>query len=597
VTNVSFMVKGSTMTYLPHHRIIIGSLLFLLVGTGNLQLHGQTNVPVAPGKEPALTDLFKAINKVHEIKGPDEQALALTALATDHPELIRVPGGGANMAYAANNYIKANIQSPEKLQDWLDPFISAVQADLKDVDYASSDFDYRMSKNLLDSHVLLPRALQLAIHASATFSEEAAISRELQLYEERQERASPTGKKEPFNKGDATAHFQRDAAARYSLLGDLQVENGQREAALGSYDKALTFSPNMGAFLGEAKLKESLGDKAGALALLFDAYLTGNLQADSIEHMKHLYLEVHPGSNEAQMSAALDALYKDHFRERVRFTNYQPVSSATTHTVLAELFTGAGCEPCMAPDLAFDAALKRYNRSELVLLVHHDNAPAADPLANDATEERAKYYSTGGGTPHAYLDGKPLHLVEGLPSHAQDSADKLFSDIDKEISRPTVTHVTVSAERKGDLVDVTATAHTRPNGRTYQLHIDLLEKEVSYSGENSLRFHPMVVRATAEQSAAGSGFLIPITGVLNIHYTFKLSEIEASNLGYYDRHIESIKKRSNGLVVIQYREKKASIRADHLAVAAFIQNDSDKEVLQSAYADVHSGGAIAAGER
>jgi tetratricopeptide (TPR) repeat protein len=590
-----------TVIFSRHRCLSVLSFMLLLwvLGIAPIPLWAQAGTAVTPKKEPTLSDLFIEVRKIMQTKDPEEQATALIALAKNHPELVRVDGGSGNMAYIANIYVKASVKSPVKLETWLNIFVPAVQRDLIGTGYASSDFNYRMAKNLLDSHVLLPQALQLAQQAAEDFGEKDVFAHESYLHDERLRLAHSNYKtgKDSFDRSDALDHYQRDAAARYSLLGDLQVEAGQTAAALASYEKALKLSPNMGAYLGEAKLKESLGDKADALALLFDAELTGHLQANSIEHMKQLYVELHPGGTEAQMSAALDTLYSKRFQSPVRFTQYKPASTAPSHAILGELFTGAGCEPCVSPDLAFDAALKRYSRDEFVLLVYHDNSPAVDPLANPVTDERGKYYATGGSTPHAQLDGKLLDLVQGLPSHAQESADKIFAEIDEQISKPVDTSVVLNATYHGDNVDVTAHVQGPPNSKSRRLHLDLVEKEVSYSGENSLRINPMVVRATAQQTESESGFVIPANGVFDIHYTFEISKIEAANNAYYGHVDESLRKRSNGAIGAEYREKKVVLDPAQLAVAAFIQDDSDKTVHGAAYAEVHGDGLVSTGER
>jgi tetratricopeptide (TPR) repeat protein len=579
--------------------VLLFMVLFGCLGMAALQILAQAGTVVAPKKEPTLSDLFIEVRKIMQTKDPEEQAKALIALAKNHPELVRVDGGSGNMAYIANVYIKASAKSPAKLEAWLNTFDPAVQNDLTGTGYASSDFNYRMAKNLLDSHVLPRHALQLAQQAADGFNEKDAFAHESYLHDERLRLAhgnDQTGK-ESFDRSDALDHYQRDAAARYSLLGDLQAEAGQPTAALASYEKALKFSPNMGAYLGEARLKESFGDKAGALALLFDAELTGHLQASSIEHMKQLYIELHPGSAEVQMSADLDTLYNKRFQSPVHFTHYKAASAVPSHTVLGELFTGAGCEPCMSPDLAFDAALARYSREEFVLLVYHDNSPAVDPLANPVTDERGKYYATEGSTPHAQLDGTLIDLVQGLPSHAQESADKIFAEIDEQITKPVDISFVLSATRHGDDVDVTAHVQSPPNSKNRRLHLDLVEKEVSYSGENSLRINPMVVRATAQQNGSESGFVIPASGIFDVHYSFEIRKIEVANRAYYVHLDESLKQRSNGVMGAEYREKKAVIDLNQLAVVAFIQDDSDKKVLQSVYSEVHGSGTVSEGER
>ncbi len=579
--------------------VLLFMVLFGCFGIAPLQLWAQVGTAVAPKKEPTLSDLFIEVRKIMQTKDPEEQAKALITLAKSHPELVRVEGGSGNMAYIANTYIKASAKSPAKLEAWLNIFDLAVQNDLTGTGYASSDFNYRMAKNLLDSHVLRQSALQLAQQAADGFNEKDAFAHESYLHDERLSLAHANDKagKDSFDRSDALDHYQRDAATRYSLLGDLQAEAGQTKAALASYEKALKFSPNMGAYLGEARLKESFDDKTGALALLFDAELTGHLQASSIEHMKQLYIELHPGSTVVQMNADLDTLYNKRFQSPVHFTHYKAASTMSSHTVLGELFTGAGCEPCMSPDLAFEAALARYSRDEFVLLVYHDNSPAVDPLANPVTDERGKYYTTEGSTPHAQLDGTLIDLVQGLPSHAQESADKIFAEIDEQISKPADISFVLSATRHGDDVDVTVHVQSPPNSKNRKLHLNLVEKEVSYSGENSLRINPMVVRATAQQTGLESGFVIPESGIFDIHYTFEIPRIEAVNHAYYNHLDESLKQRSNGVLGAEYREKKVLIDLNKLAVVAFIQDDSDKKVVQSAYTEVHGSSAVLVGER
>lgn len=552
-----------------------------------------SQAPTLASKESALTDLVKELKKLYLIKDPQARILALSDLAKSHAELVRVEGGASNMAFAANDSIKAAEKNPELLEASLKDFVPQVQKDLVGLDYERSSFNYTMARNLLKSRVLLGLAAGLAEAAVEDFKEESIVAHAQWMYDERlirsRERNRNT-KVDPFDRRDAVEQYRRELALRYSLLGDLQTETAHDEAALVAYGKALQLHPDMGAYRGESLLREKHGDKNGALVLLFEAEMTGHLKASDIEHMKQLYLELHPGSNEAQMEKEIDGLYSSKSENPITFTKYVATRSKKPRAVLAEFFTGAACEPCMSPDFAFDAALKRYSRDELVLVVYHDNAPAPDPLANAVTQERSRYYSSGGGTPHGYLDGRPLDLVEGLPRRAQEAANRLFPEIDQEIRLPSDTVLEVSGIVHGNQVDVTAHVQAQPNVTNRRLHLDLIEQQVSYSGENSLRFQPMVVRATAEPTEISSGFEVPASGILDLHYTFDLGKVEAINTVYYTHFDEALRKRTNGLLGADYREKKATINADHLAIAAFVQDDSNKAVLQSAFVNALGGG-------
>lgn len=545
---------------------------------------------VPASKQVTETDLFNELKKLNAVNDQDERMKMLIRLVEDRPDLVRVDGGGANIAFMARPYLKANAGDAKKLEAWHDIFVPLVQKTLSGENYATSEFDYRLAGFLLENHALLSQAAQMAQQAVQSFHEDDVVARQRQLHGAQQ--AS-----EATFRSDASEHFHRDLSARYSLLARLQMEIGQDKAALESFDKALKLHPDMQAYMGEAALQEKQGDKERALALLEDAYLTGHMAGPDIEHMRSLYRALHTDSSDLQFESVLDAKYNSTFNNPVKFTPYKPETPSSSRVVLAEFFTGAGCEPCMAPDLAFDAALQRYSRRELVLLVHHDNAPAPDPLANPVTDDRNKYYATGGGTPHVYLDGKATRLAEGLPSHAQQSADDLFADIEKELAVATDASVKVDAVRHGNRVEVTAHVQVPANSKERKLHIDLIEKEISYSGENTLRIHPMVVRATAQPTGSGSGFDIPASGVFEVQYTFDLPKIEAINTAYYDSYIESITKRSNGMLSVNYREKRAVINPDKLAIAAFIQIEDDKQVLQAAFADVRERDSVATAGR
>ena len=589
------------------------SVLLALAMAGSLPHSVQAQSQPQSATAPKLTDLFNELKKINvAATDPDERMKLLIRMLEDRPELVRLDGGGGNIAYASNEYVKANTEHPQKLEQWYGEFVPLVQKTLTGEPYQTSEFDYRLANFLLEQNVLLAQAAQLADQAVQSFHEDDVVARER---ERRRPQASAHSsdedakvgdkakvgqkaggedtKDESSMRSDAIEHFHRNLAARYSLLARLQMKTGQDQAASASFEHALQLHPDMQAYMGEAALQEKQGDKEHALTLLSEAYLTGHMSAADIEHMGAIYRELHPGSGAPQLDAFLDAKYAATFGNPVKFSTYQPGASAPSRKVLAELFTGAACEPCISPDLAFEAALKRYGRDELVLLAYHDNAPAADPLANPVTEERGKYYSTGGSTPHVFLDGKALDLPQGLQSHAQESADELFAAVDKQLAGSADAHVEVDAVRHGN--DIEVTAHMRaPAGNRRKLHVDLIEKELSYSGENGLHFQPMVVRATARQGDAGSGFDVPAGGSLDIHYTFNLPRIEAANNAYYDRHAEDLKKRSNGMLTLIYREKKAAIDPTRLAVAAFVQDDGDKQVLQSAFSDVREPGRPAA---
>ena len=81
--------------------------------------------------------------------------------------------------------------------------------------------------------------------------------------------------------------------------------------------------------------------------------------------------------------------------------------------VMMELFTGAQCPPCVAADVAFDALLKSYKPTELVLVQYHMHIPGSDPMTNPDTIARWDYYRKHfaeniRGVPSSLFNGKPV---------------------------------------------------------------------------------------------------------------------------------------------------------------------------------------------
>src|SRR5262249_8382597 len=128
-------------------------------------------------------------------------------------------------------------------------------------------------------------------------------------------------------------------------------------------------------------------------------------------------------------------------------------------------------------------------------------------------------------------------------------------------------------------VAVDQVATTSPDLR---LHVALVEDRVSYSGENGLRFHPMVVRSLA-RPGEDYGFAVKPDQPTPVQYTFDLQKITAENLKYYDDYIADMKKRLGERFQVSFKEKRYIINPDLLSVVAFVQNDKTKEVLQAVY--------------
>src|SRR5207247_402185 len=113
------------------------------------------------------------------------------------------------------------------------------------------------------------------------------------------------------------------------------------------------------AILSLARLENKRGDAVSALDHYLTAATASWMKASDDAAMRDLYRKAHGGSD-AGLDEALDKTYNEKFPNPVKPERYQPSAARTDKVVLLELFTGSGCPPCVASDLALDAAMQRY---------------------------------------------------------------------------------------------------------------------------------------------------------------------------------------------------------------------------------------------
>jgi len=153
------------------YRTRVSALLALAIAAGPMpsvppaEAQAQS---VPTSKQVTETDLFNELKKLNAVTDQDERMKMLLHLVEDRPDLVRVDGGGANIAFMARPYIKANSGDEKKLEAWHDIFVPLVQKTLSGEDYAISEFDYRLAGFLLDNHVLLSQSAQLAAWGTAS---------------------------------------------------------------------------------------------------------------------------------------------------------------------------------------------------------------------------------------------------------------------------------------------------------------------------------------------------------------------------------------------------------------------------------------------
>jgi hypothetical protein len=227
--------------------------------------------------------------------------------------------------------------------------------------------------------------------------------------------------------------------------------------------------------------------------------------------------------------------------------------------------------------LAFNAAQERFTRNDLVVLNYHVHIPAPDPMVNPSVVKRREFYGVN-SSPSYFFDGDS----DGGGGSA-DNAKSIFETkvepaIEKHLAeapgakialRATVTGATVKAR-----ADVSKVASTSEKLR---LQIVLAEDEVTYSGENGERFHPVVVRAMAVDAKSDQGFALKPGKGGTFEYTFDLAKAVADAKAHLE-NFEKVERKGE----YTFRQKKHDITGD-LIVVAFVQDEATKKVLQAVY--------------
>jgi thiol-disulfide isomerase/thioredoxin len=256
---------------------------------------------------------------------------------------------------------------------------------------------------------------------------------------------------------------------------------------------------------------------------------------------------------------------------------YKATPARSNRVVLLEMFTGSGCPPCVAADLALDAAMGRYPADSIVALAYHQNIPQPDPMVAANNNDRRLFYSVN-GVPTFEVDGVMIAGATGgnMGGGGRDRVPVLFDaykdKIEKALETPATAGLTVKATGAGDIINVTAKVSKLPaDAKDVKLHIVLAERELRFMGENGVRFHPVVVRATAGEMGAG----LPVTANGTVTYSFNLATIKSEITSTLAA--EMVKRHSGEAPGSTPREYVAegrpytAIDGSNLVVVAFLQ--------------------------
>lgn len=246
--------------------------------------------------------------------------------------------------------------------------------------------------------------------------------------------------------------------------------------------------------------------------------------------------------------------------------------SANRRIPLLELFTGAMCPPCVAGDLAVGGVEQTFPAPEAIVVRYHQHIPGPDPLTNSVGENRFSYYG-GRGTPALYINGDTWESVGGYLVHAERHYANLMPYVADLLSQPSYIKIDLNAKAEGESIAITAKASELSDSRTnLKLRLLLVEPLIHYEAPNGIRLHEMVVRDSpgglAGKAAEGAS--------VSVETSVNVAELKTK----LEKQLSAFEENRG------YTFETKPLDMNSFRVIAFIQDDSSKEILQSAISPV-----------
>ena len=516
------------------------------------QTPAPTANPPAPSA-PAPTPETKDYNDANRLTDPDKKVEAMRAFIKKYPDSPRKTSASQVIF---DTLVKSRPGDRDGILEAAKAIIDGAPEGFRGSSYS------RIATRLVETNIMLEDAEKFATDGLKVFDEE-----------ERK-------------------RTERSRATHLATIGRIRIKQGRIAEAEQALKEAYAANPEIpAAAIGLAELSEKKGDTKTALDYWTTAALTGRLSVDDRGKFEALYTKVN-GSTDT-LDAALDSKYKTAFPSPIHPEAYKATGARTNRMVLAEVFTGAGCPPCVSVDLGFDGALERYARKDVAVLMYHLHIPAPDPLTNQWTDSRGKAYSIT-GVPNFAVDGEKDNRGGGGRENTKVSYDRIVAKIDKALEVAPEAELQLTASLDGNTLRVKATPSKVKDGKDkVQMQIVLVEELISYSGENGVRFHPMVVRsvanldvppkATTPAAPPTGGFTVDRANPTAAEYTFDLAKISADAKTYLDDYEKNGRHGD-----IKFSKKPVQMNNAKLSVVAFLQEEPSKKVLQSAYVKVGS---------
>ncbi len=356
-------------------------------------------------------------------------------------------------------------------------------------------------------------------------------------------------------------------ATSYTTFGVINVIQGLYESGIYYLLEAEKYSSpyntDLYYYLGMAY--EALGD----LTKAYNAYLRGVLAFTPdiiIEKLKDLHQKLYSNG------PTLEEVIQKEIQNIESFEVEKFVKPAGVEkVVLAELFTGSECRPCLSADYAYDKLIESFDTNTLGVLEYHLHIPAPDPMTNEDTEARAKFYGVN-STPTSIIEGTQRISAGGNKAVAKSRYDVFSMVIKKYLNRLPEAIIKISVEKVKNKINLTGQVKTtRQSVENLKFFSVLAEEKVHYKGYNTVSEHRFVVRKILPESN-GIGF--GNKKEIKVKASVDLLKLQAQLKNY----LEDMEKKANRQL---FKEKKYSIVPNNLYIISFVQDIETKEILQT----------------
>jgi hypothetical protein len=351
-------------------------------------------------------------------------------------------------------------------------------------------------------------------------------------------------------------------------LAKAQLLGGDSKAALATleeYGKKWDRSANFYSLLGEALANQKRD--AEALEAYISAIVEGDVQ--SMEPAR----AVHARLNKGKADGFDDMIERRSARAPFHPEALRPPADWKGKVVLAELFTGSECPPCVGADFGFDGLLESHPSKYLAVLVHHLPIPRPDPMMNPSTKRRGDFYEIR-GTPTVIIDGAGLAVGGGARKDAERLYGQYREAIDGRLGQDPAVAISASAslDKKGDKVNVKCEFSKAVEGAEF--YMALVQAEEKYRGGNGILFHRMVVRHLVQ--------LPTIPSHLKMEPSIDLAYVEKAA----DEHMTELETTSTRFKDFKFPVRHHKLDRSRLKVVLFVQDPNTKQVHNAVVADV-----------